>query len=46
MKGIRYREEQIEFPRKAEAALNTAGVCRPHGIAEAILYKWKRSKAA
>jgi putative transposase len=42
MKREPHSEEQIiGILREAEAGLKTAEVCRPHGIAEATLYKWK-----
>jgi len=42
MKGSRFKEEQIiGILREQEAGAKTEEVCRRHGIADAIFYKWK-----
>ena len=42
MKRSRFTEEQvISILKEQEAGMNTADVCRKHGISEATFYKYK-----
>ena len=42
MRSSRYSEEQIiGVLKQAEGAMETAEVCRQHGISSATFYKWK-----
>ena len=42
MKRLRFTEEQIiAVLREQEAGMQTAEICRKHGISSATFYKWK-----
>ena len=42
MKRSRFNEEQIiRILKEQESGITTADLCRRHGIAESIFYKWK-----
>ena len=42
MKRSRFNEEQIiRILKEQETGITTADLCRRHGIAESIFYKWK-----